>query len=208
MEAIQPWAAPVLDLAAELSNLVGAVGRRDQAALGRLYDLTVDRVFAVSLRVLGNRDDAEEVVGDVFLQVWERAQNYCAERGGVLSWLSVIAYSRAIDLKRRQSERNRTESLHPDEDDPAYTDCEERPIADLLDLVRSGSAAHLALSELPEQPRRLIAMAFLEDLSHQEISERTGIPLGTVKSHIRRGLLQLREKLSAMGLVNEHASDN
>jgi RNA polymerase sigma-70 factor (ECF subfamily) len=157
----------------------------------------------VALRVLGDRDDAEEAVGDVFQQVWERAASYCPDRGSVMSWLLVIAYTRAVDIKRRVGERRRFEPLHPDEPGDAYTEREDRSIVDLLDLMTSGSAIHAALAKLGEQQRRLIAMAFLEDLSHQQISDRTGLALGTVKSHIRRGLMQLRELLTARGVVHE-----
>ena len=183
----------------ELQGLVERVALRDQAALGRLYDLTVDRAFSVALRVLGDRDDAEEAVADTYQQVWERG-GYTQERGSVLSWLLVIAYSRAVDLKRRLAERYRCDPLHPEDGEETYTDCEGRSVTDLLDLVREGTAVHAALLGLGEQPRRLITMAFLEDLTHQEIAERTGIALGTVKSHIRRGLMQLRERLREQGL--------
>jgi RNA polymerase sigma-70 factor (ECF subfamily) len=182
-----------------LVELVERVARRDQAALARLYDLTVDRAFAVALRVLGDRNDAEEAVADTYQQVWERG-GYAPGRGSVLSWLLVIAYSRAVDLKRRVADRYRCDPMHPEDGEETYTDCEERPVPDLLDLVREGTAVHAALRDLAEQPRRLITMAFLEDLTHQQIAERTGIALGTVKSHIRRGLLQLRERLAAQGL--------
>ena len=188
-----------LALGDELQGLVERVARRDEAALGRLYDLTVDRAFSVALRVLGDRDDAEEAVADTYQQVWERG-GYTQERGSVLGWLLVIAYSRAVDLKRRLAERYRCDPMHPEDGEETYTDCEERSVTELLDLVREGTAVHAALLDLGEQPRRLITMAFLEDLTHQEIAERTGIALGTVKSHIRRGLLQLRERLKEQGL--------
>jgi RNA polymerase sigma-70 factor (ECF subfamily) len=183
----------------ELVLLVERVSRRDQAALARLYDLTVDRAYSVALRILGDRDDAEEAVADAYQQVWERG-GYTPERGSVLSWLLVIAYSRAVDLKRRLTDRYRCDSLHPEDGEETYTDCEERSVTELLDLVQEGTAVHAALLGLAEQPRRLITMAFLEDLTHQQIAERTGLALGTVKSHIRRGLLQLREHLKAQGL--------
>lgn len=195
-------AAPV-DLGGELAQLLRDVVARQQAALGRLFDLCADRVFGVALRVLGDRDDAEEAVSDVFQQVWERAASYAPERGSVMSWLLVIAYTRSIDIKRRVKERRRHDPLHPDEQGETYTECEDRGIVDLLDLMTSGTAIHGALSELPERQRTLITMAFMEDLSHQQIAERTGLPLGTVKSHIRRGLMQLRDALSARGLTHD-----
>ncbi len=188
-----------VDTASELGRLIGGVVRRDAQALARLYDLTVDRVFSVAMRVLGNGHDAEEVVCDVYQQVWNRAANYAAERGGVLRWLSVIAYTRAIDLKRRQSDRKLTDSLHPDDGESTYAESEERPVVDLIDAMAVGGAIHAALAELSTQQRELVRLAFLEGFSHQQIAERLGMPLGTVKSHIRRGLALMREMLEQRG---------
>jgi len=196
-------AAPPVDLGIELAGLLRRISAREQSALGKLFDLCADRVFGVALRVLGDRDDAEEAVSDVFQQVWERAASYSPERGSVMSWLLVIAYTRAIDIRRRVKERRRFDPLHPDDGGETYTECEDRSVVDLLDLMTSGSAIHGALSELGERQRSLIAMAFMEDLSHQQIADRTGLPLGTVKSHIRRGLLQLRDALSSRGLTHD-----
>ncbi|HET7844824.1 MAG TPA: sigma-70 family RNA polymerase sigma factor [Xanthomonadales bacterium] len=173
---------------------------RDQSALAKLYDLTCDRVNAVALRVLGNAHDAEEVVVDTFQQAWNRAAQYEAGRGTVLRWLLVIAQTRALDLRRRLRDRARTQPLHPDDDDPAYTAREDRTVADLLDAVAGGTAVHAALASLTAQQRRLVELAFLREQSHQEIAEAEGLPLGTVKSHIRRGLIALRAALKEKGL--------
>ncbi len=187
---------PAID---ELAPLIVRILGADQSALGELFDRVSGRVYAVAMRVLANAHDAEEVVADVFHQVWNRAAQYNAERGSVTRWLLVIAYTRAVDLKRRLSDRDKTQPLHPDESETPYPEREERGVVDLLDAMTSGSAIHVALSGLKEQQRELIRLAFLEGLSHQEIAERTGIPLGTVKSHIRRGLIELRGKLELLG---------
>lgn len=179
--------------------LLRGVLARDQSALAKLYDLTADRVNAVALRVLGNAHDAEEVVVDTFQQVWARAGQYEAGRGSVLRWLLVIGQTRALDLRRRLRDRARTQTLHPDDDDPAYTAREDRTVTDLLDAVAGGTAVHAALAALTAQQRRLVELAFLRELSHQEIAAAEGLPLGTVKSHIRRGLLALRAALEAKG---------
>jgi RNA polymerase sigma-70 factor (ECF subfamily) len=193
--AVPPQAPAIDELAPLIPRILGA----DQRALGELFDRLSGRVYAVAMRVLSNAHDAEEVVGDVFHQVWTRAAQYSAERGSVTRWLLVIAYTRAIDLKRRHSDRDRTQTLHPDETEPAYPDREERVVSELLDAMTSGSAIHAALAGLKQEQRDLIGLAFLEGLSHQEIAERSGIPLGTVKSHIRRGLIELRGKLEPKG---------
>ena len=194
------------DIATEFADPHGALLRgvlaRDQSALARLYDLTADRINAVAQRVLGNAHDAEEVVVDVFQQVWNRAAQYEAGRGSVLRWLLVIAQTRALDLRRRLRDRSRTQPLHPDVDDVAYTAREERSVSDLLDAVAGGTAVHAALATLSAQQRRLLELAFLREQSHQEIAAAEGLPLGTVKSHIRRGLLALREALKEKGYEN------
>jgi RNA polymerase sigma-70 factor (ECF subfamily) len=180
--------------------LLRGVLARDQAALARLYDLTVDRVHAVALRVLGNAHDAEEVVVDAFQQVWNRAAQFDPGRGTVLRWLLVIAQTRALDLRRRLRDRTRLQPLHPDGDDIAYTAREDRTVADLLDAVTGGTAVHAALASLTAQQRRLVELAFLREQSHQEIAAAEGLPLGTVKSHIRRGLIALRAALKDQGI--------
>jgi RNA polymerase sigma-70 factor (ECF subfamily) len=183
-----------------LRELVEGLRQREERALARLYDATVDRVYAVALRVLGEPADAEEAVADTYAQAWEQAARYDPERGSVLAWLLLMARSRALDRRRRREEpQQRLEG----EDAERVLEREaspQREAEDLLDLLQHGSALHAALAELPQAPRRLIALAFLEDLSHQQIAERTGMPIGTVKSHIRRGLERLRRALGEAGL--------
>lgn len=180
--------------------LLRGVVARDQSALAKLYDLTADRVNAVALRVLGNAHDAEEVVVDVYHQVWRRAGQYAPERGSVLRWLLVIAQTRALDLRRRHRDRARTQPLHPDEMDPAYTAREDRTASDLVDAVSGGTVVREALAALTPQQRRLVELAFLREQSHHEIAAGEGLPLGTVKSHIRRGLIALRAALKEKGI--------
>lgn len=173
----------------------------DQEALGALYDATESRVFAVALRVLRLEADAEEAAADAFHQAWEQAGRFDPTRGGALSWLLSIAWSRAVD--RLRARRRRPEQpLHPDGDHPAYTDDDALPAERLLDAVAAGSAVHAALSTLGDPPRTPLALAFLDGLSHAEVAERTGMPLGTVKSHIRRGLAALKPLLQARGFID------
>ena len=199
MNADVALVVPASEAGDEHLELVGRIRARDQRALGRLYDLTADRVYGVALRVLGNVHDAEEIVCDVFQQVWQRAAQFMPERGTALRWLLVIAHSRALDARRRLRPERFNQPLHPEGTEDAYTDDETRPVDQLLDALRGGTAVHRAMSELGEEQRKLIALAFFAGLTHQEISERVGMPLGTVKSHIRRGLARLREYLEGMG---------
>ena len=174
----------------ELVALVCAIVTRDEAALARLYDLTVGRVYSLAYAFTRNSADAEEVVGDVYLQVWQKADHYQANRGTVLAWLLIHCRSLALDLLRR---RRRQEA---GQEQLALQEAVEMDAAasaeDLLALVQEGTQVHQALSTLSDIQRQLIALAFFSDMSHQAIAAAVQLPLGTVKSHIRRGLKTLR----------------
>lgn len=182
-----------------LRPLMAAVRAGDRQAFAALYDATANRVYAVALRVLGRAADAEEIVVDVFRQAWTRASTYDPTRASVLRWLLVVARSRAVDRRRRSVERRLEQPLHPDDSESSYAEREDQGAEHLLHAMQSGSALRAALAALSAEQRRLIALAFFEDLSHHEIAERLQMPLGTVKSHIRRGLLRLREILGPEG---------
>jgi RNA polymerase sigma-70 factor (ECF subfamily) len=185
--------------AADLAGLLEAMARRDGQALGRLYDLTVDRVFATALRVLRNEHDAEEVAADAFRQAWERAADFDRSRGGALGWLLGIAWSRAVDrLRRERRHRQGAEPLHPDAADPAYCAGDDDTAA-MVDALASQARLGRAVAGLSAAQQRMIALAFQHDLSHGEIARRVGLPLGTVKSHLRRALIALRQALGQEG---------
>lgn len=174
------------------ARLVAAIARGDEAALGQLYETTLGKVYGYALRIVGKPEAAEEVVGEVYLQVWHQAGRYDATRGSVMAWLMMATRSRALDHLRRQDSAD----SHPD---PAIfleseNDEGARPL-DLLLAVEDRSRVAAALAELTPVQRQMIALAFFRDLSHQEIADTTGMPLGTVKSHIRRALEKLRPKL-------------
>jgi RNA polymerase sigma-70 factor (ECF subfamily) len=182
----------------ELVSLVEGIVERREQALSRLYDLTVGRVYRLAYAMTGSAEDAEEIVCDVYLQLWERATQYDAARGNVLPWLMVNCRSLALDLlRRRRAHRTRQERLC------RYDNNGEKPIGaeDLLDLLQEGTVVHKALRELPEIQCRLIALAFFKDMTHSEIAATVQLPLGTVKSHIRRGLQSLRK------CIELHVSD-
>lgn len=174
--------------------LLGRIRFGDASALGQLYDLTVGRLHAVAVRVLGNVDDAEEALADVYLQVWERAASYCPERGAVMAWLQTLAWSRASDLARARR-RRQPPALHPDDTPLAYMESEEPGPQLVAERAGAASRVQAAMAGLGEAQRRVLELAFGEDMSHAEIAEVTGLPLGTVKSHARRGLAALREAL-------------
>lgn len=175
-----------------LCDCLAGIRRHDQSALGRFYDLTVGRVYGVAMRIVRHADLAEEVVSDVYMQVWRDANRYDDARGKVLGWLLVIARSRSLDLLRRQDEA----FSHPEPYDLVATPESGRDNPqDLLEATQIGSAVHDAMLKLNPLQRQLLSLAFFRGLSHSEIVEHSGIPLGSVKTHIRRALGVLREAL-------------
>lgn len=177
---------------ARLTAWIEAIVDRDERALSALYDATLSRVYGFVLRVVRRPSLAEEVVEETYFQVWRQAARFDAERGRPLTWLLGMARSRAIDALRREA-RFQHDSL---DDDAAAAVAGDQPAADeLLDAAREHADLHRALLLLNTQPRQLVAMAFFKGLSHEEIASQTALPLGTVKSQIRRALLTLRQAL-------------
>lgn len=185
-----------------LRALMARVARRDETALVELYDLTISRVFAIAQRITRQTSTAEEVVSDVYLQVWQLSENYDVRRGSVITWLLTICRSRAIDALRR---RDRA-ILHDDPDTLRLdiADTKHEPLA-LVESMETNSAMRQALESLTRREQYLISLAFFRGLTHQEIAEQTNTPLGTVKSIIRNALVSLREQLQPHSLTEDPA---
>lgn len=171
-------------------------GRQD--ALGFLFDRFASRVFAIAVRILRNEADAEETVADVFQQVWRDAARFDAARGTVEAWIVRLAHSRAIDRLRRRRARPDEDGVHLDAIDSPYAEHRD-PAPELLDALQSESLIREAFRVLGVEQQRCVALAFLEGLSHPEIAARLAMPLGTVKSHVRRGLMAMRTFLQERG---------
>ena len=177
----------------DLESLVSAMAAGDAAALSCIYEQTVAQVFGIARCMLRSKEDAEEIVCDVYTHAWQTAGSYDPARGSVMAWLAIMARNRSVDRlrqRRRHLALNDAEQ-HP-EDWPADPALGPEHI---LARLQTGSAVHRALESLPAERRRLIALAFFQDMSHQEIADSTGIPLGTVKSHVRRALCVLQAAL-------------
>jgi RNA polymerase sigma-70 factor, ECF subfamily len=174
---------------AELRALIERCARGDGRAFETLYGRVASRLLGCLLRILRDRDRAEEALQDVFVQIWQRARQYDASRGEPLTWLISMARYRAIDLVRakrpvRAFEEGELESLAgPQSADPA----------DGLALAHSASLLDRCLGRLTAEQRRCLELAFCNGLSHDEVAASVNSPLGTVKSWIRRGLQSLRE---------------
>jgi RNA polymerase sigma-70 factor (ECF subfamily) len=180
--------------AGDLLPLVQAIAHDETAGLASLYDATVGKVVAVARAVLHNVEDAEEVTCDVYMQVWRTARDFDATQGSVLGWLLTIARNRSIDMLRQRECRQR--ALVTDQAPKETAD--ERVLGnpeDLLGLFQSGMVLHRVLAALTPLRRELVGMAFFRGLSHAEIAAEIGLPVGTVKSHIRRALDALRDSL-------------
>ncbi len=170
-------------------DLLRRVAQRDEAALGMLYDRFGGIVYALAHRIVGQQVDAEEVAMETFAQVWRDAGRFDPGRGTVAAWLCIIARSRAIDLVRSHSRRQRlAESVAREPVDASVG------AHDVLQDERR-QAVGAALAELPEAQREAIELAYYHGLSQTEIAERLQQPLGTIKTRMRTGLLKLREML-------------
>jgi RNA polymerase sigma factor (sigma-70 family) len=194
-EAATPGIAEVAEV--QLIAWIEGIVDRDERALSALYDATLSRVYGIVLRIVRRPALAAEVVEDTYFQVWRQGLRFDVRRGRALPWLLGMARSRAIDALRREA-RFQHDSLDA-ESMPEAADGGP-PSDDLLDAARGHADLHRALMLLNAQPRQLVAMAFFRGLSHEEIACQTALPLGTVKSQIRRALITLRQLLGESGL--------
>jgi RNA polymerase sigma factor (sigma-70 family) len=177
---------------AQLADWIGAIVGQDERALAALYDETSHHVFGLVRRMVRDASTAEEVVEDAYFQVWRQAVRFDPARGSALAWLLAIARSRALDALRHEA---RFRHDGQDMDNLPEIASEAAPADELLDLARHRADLHQAMMLLGTQPRQLVSMAFFRGLSHEEIAQQTQLPLGTVKSQIRRALLSLRQLL-------------
>jgi RNA polymerase sigma-70 factor (ECF subfamily) len=177
-----------------LAFLIEDMRKGNEQALESLYDATVGKLYALASAILRHAQDAEDVVCATYEQAWESAAQYDPGRATALGWLMMMCRSRALDqLRKRKLQAVPLADVRLSE-----TDENAAPPDDLLSLVQENSRVHEALATLSEERRQLVSLSFLRDLTHAEIAELTGMPLGTVKSHLRRALSQLRAHLEAM----------
>lgn len=160
----------------------------DQAAFAELYDMLSGRVFGLILRVLVDRSQSEEVLQEVFLEVWESARSFDQDRGHARSWVLTIAHRRAVDRVRSAEARSRRDTrVGLQELHTPVSSVEEH-----VELLVDGSRATRALETLPESQRQTIVLAYFGGYSQREIAALVGAPLGTVKTRMRDGLSRLR----------------
>jgi RNA polymerase sigma-70 factor (ECF subfamily) len=175
-----------------LRSLVQNVARGDETSMAALYDASRDVVYAVALRILADPADAEEVTFDTYIQVWRSASTFSGERGSAMAWLVTMARSRALDRARSIERRKKEQSVA---DVPEIASKDRTP-EELSLQSQAQKRVAAAMGRLSPDQRRAIELAFYSGLTHSELAETLGEPLGTVKTRIRLGMLKLREALS------------
>jgi RNA polymerase sigma-70 factor (ECF subfamily) len=165
------------------ATLILSVRSGDQRAMGELYDRYSSLVYSVALRVLGDTGAAEDILQEVFMQLWRKPTVFDSARGSLAAWLAVIARNRAIDAIRKRK---------PETDIGDVIVSVEQDFVGEAERNRAAEHIRRKLSEMPEPQRSALEMAFFEGLTHSEIATKTGTPLGTIKTRIRTALISLR----------------
>jgi RNA polymerase sigma-70 factor (ECF subfamily) len=171
--------------------LLKAIAAKDEAALAFLYDRYRVILFGLLMRILNNREEAEDVLQEVFLQVWRKAGDFNENRGRPFTWLVTLGRSRGIDRLRTLSARERVAEAGAREASEEISDA----ATDAFKSEQRGLVTN-ALAQLPDEQKRPIMLAYFDGLSQSEIATRLGAPLGTVKTRMRTGLMKLRELLA------------
>ncbi len=182
-----------IELSAEI-DLLQKIGQGDRQSFEALYDRFSGVLFSTAYRVLNNREAAEDVLQDVFIQIWEKAALYDSARGKPMTWAITLTRNKSIDRLRSTQRRNRLQDdlLHESETVDQFDD---RSSFDAVSSVETGGLVRAAIQKLSKDQREAIELAFFSSLTQTEISERLGEPLGTVKARIRRGMMRLKELL-------------
>jgi len=182
---LQPEQAQTTDV-----DLLKAIVRQDERALADLYDRYRVILFGLLVRILNSREEAEDVLQEVFLQVWRRAADFDENRGRPFTWLVTLARSRGIDRLRSLAARERVAQAGAREPSEEVSDA----VADAFRSEQRGLVTS-ALSQLPEEQKRALMLAYFDGLTQSEIATKLEAPLGTVKTRMRAGLIKLRELL-------------
>ncbi|MEX0736061.1 MAG: sigma-70 family RNA polymerase sigma factor [Bacteroidota bacterium] len=180
-------------------DLLKRIQRRDQKALSLLYDRYAPILFPLSLRVVSSRDEAEEILQEVFLQVWEKADTYVAERGSVYSWVVTICRNRSIDRIRSRNFKKKTKEVGLEASQSVPDSNRSSNPHDLVVLKGYAETVREALKSLSSLEMKILELSYYEGHSQSEIAAMLKLPLGTVKTKMRKGLQKLRQIVGEEG---------
>ena len=176
----------------QLLALLERVALSDEKALRELYELTSSKLYGVAVRVVTNREWAEDVLQEAFMTIWRIAGDYKASLSPPMAWLGLVVRSRGLDFLRRRTAL-RADRMQELDDVISDTVAGDSPNPmDTAQASEQALALHQCLSQLDNKQREVVSLAYMRDMSHGELSEQLKLPLGTVKTWIRRGLEQLR----------------
>ncbi|AMB59317.1 ECF RNA polymerase sigma factor SigK [Microterricola viridarii] len=176
---------------AELTSVLERVAEGDQLAFGELYDLTSARIFGLVRRLLVDHAQSEEVTQEVYLEIWQTATRFDAERGGAMSWMMTMAHRRAVDrIRASQAGRDRDQRIGRRDITVDYDD-----VAEKAEITIEHERVARAMTRLTELQREAVSLAYYGGLSHSELASFLEVPLGTVKTRLRDGMIRLRDEL-------------
>ena len=182
----------------DLIALIDRIALADEIALRQLYELTSSKLYGVAVRVVTNREWAEDVLQEGFINIWRIAGDYKATLSPPMAWMALVVRSRGLDFLRRRAS-DRADRMQELDDVIADTVAGDSPNPmDVTQASEQARALHNCLSLLDNKQREVVSLAYMRDMSHGELAEQLRLPLGTVKTWIRRGLAQLRGCMAAV----------
>ncbi|MCB0262522.1 MAG: sigma-70 family RNA polymerase sigma factor [Calditrichaeota bacterium] len=171
-------------------------------ALSVLYDRYASQLYGLSLKILQNQSLAQDVIQEVFLSIWKNAKQFDRKRGAPMAWMTILCRNRCIDILRSKDTQTKRSAFSADDEigNPALiSEVEESPLH-LADLSQLQNTVKTALAALPDDQRDLLELAYFQGFSQSEIAKKRELPLGTVKTRIRSGMLRLREIFTRIGI--------
>ena len=177
---------------AELTALIDRIGRGDEQALRQLYDRTAPKLLGLAMRVVRHRELAEDVLQESFVTIWRVAVDYRSALSPPMAWMGLIVRSRSLDmLRRRSADRTPLTQSFDEVMEETFASDSANPM-DTADASEQAWALHQCLAQLEAKQREVVSLAYLRDLSHSELAEQLKLPLGTIKTWIRRGIEKIR----------------
>jgi RNA polymerase sigma factor (sigma-70 family) len=180
-----------------LIALLDRIAERDEAALRELYDITSRKLYGLALRMVGRVDLAEDVLQECYLNVWRIASDYRSSLSPPLGWMSVIVRSRSLDMLRRLSSQMDGKMQSIDDDESQQIASNEVGLLDAAMAGEQAGALNNCLSKIEAKQRDVIVWAYFRDMSHSELASQFDLPIGTIKTWIRRGLAQLKSCMAS-----------